>query len=86
MPLLDGLGLDVFILARDVGSNAKLGLRTAILHDVLHHLVVAIRGLNEKLRLVFGINALLQGLDTLDALIGVDGQIAMKSKALSVEA
>ena len=86
MPFFDGFGLDVFTLASDIGRDAKLGLWTTILHDVLHHLVVAIRGLNEKLRLVFGINALLQSLDALDAFIGFNGQITMEGKALSVEA
>ena len=85
LPFLDGFGLDVFILASDVGSNAKLGLRTAVLHDVLHHLVVAIGGLDEELGLVFGINAPFQCLDALDALTRFDGQITMEGKALPIE-
>ena len=86
LPFLDGLGLDVFALAGDVGGNAKLGLRTAILHDVLHHLVVAIRSLDEELCLVFGINATFQCLDALSPFTRFDRQISMESEALPVEA
>ena len=86
LPFLDGFSLDVFALARDVGGNAELGLRTAVLQDILHHLVVAIGSLNEKLCLVFGIDALLQNLDALGAFAWFDGQITMESKALPVEA
>ena len=85
LPLLDGLGLDVLILASDVGCDAELGLRTAVLHDVLHHLVVAIGGLDEELGLVFGINATFQCLDALDALARFDGQITMEGEALPIE-
>ena len=86
MPFLDGLGLDVLALASDIGRDAKLGLWTAILHDVLHHLVVAIRSLDEELRLVLGIDATFQCLDALDAFTRLDGQITMESEALSVKA
>ena len=86
LPFLDGLGLDIFALARDVGCNAELRGGATILHDVLHHLVVAVRSLDEELRLVFGIDASFQGLDALDALARLDGQIAMEGKALSIEA
>ena len=86
MPFFDGFGLDIFTLASDIGRDAKLGLWTAILHDVLHHLVVAIRGLDEELRLVFGIDATFQRLDALDAFTRLDRQITMEGEALSVEA
>ena len=85
LPLLDGLGLDVFAFASDVGGNAELGRGTAILHDVFHHLVVAIGRLDKELRLVFGIDAAFQRLDALDAFARLDGQIAMEGEALSVE-
>ena len=85
LPLLDGLGLDVFAFASDIGGNAELGRGTAILHDVFHHLVVAIGSFDEELRLVFGVDATLQRLDALDAFTWFDGQIAMEGEALSVE-
>ena len=85
LPLLDGLGLDVFAFASDVGGNAELGRGTTILHDVFHHLVVTIGSLDEELRLVFGVDALFESLDTLDAFARFDGQITMESEALSVE-
>ena len=46
-PLLHGAGMDVFVLASDVGGNAKPGLGTTILQNIFHHFIIAVRRFDE---------------------------------------
>ncbi len=85
LPFFHRLGLDEFTFARDVGRDAQAGLRAAVAEDVLQHLVVAIRGLNEELCLVLIVDALLQLLELLGTFVRLDGQVAVEGEALSVE-
>ena len=85
-PLFHGAGMDVFVLAGDVGGNAKPGLGTAILQNIFHHFIISVRRLDEDLRLMLGVGTLLQLLQFLGAFGRLDGQIAVEGKALSVEA
>ena len=84
-PSLDSARTDILILASQIGRNGQFGLRTTIMQDVFKHLVVAIRCFDEELRLVFGIDTLLQLLQLLGTLGRFDRQIAVECKALSVE-
>ena len=84
-PLLHGAGMDVLVFAGDVGGDAKACLRTAMLQNVLHHFVVAIRRFDEDLRLLLGVGTLFQLLQLLGTFSRLDGQIPVESKALSVE-
>ena len=83
-PLGNGLCTDELTGASNVGRYAEQGLRTAMAHKVRGQMVVAIGRFDEGLRLPLGVSSLFQGLDTLDAVSGIDGEITMKSKALPV--
>lgn len=85
LPFFYAASLNIFAFAGDIGSDAKLRLRTAMLQNVVHHLMIAVRGFDEKLRLALGIDALFQLFQPFDAFGGIDRQIAVKSKALPIE-
>ena len=85
MPFTDRPGPDILAFARDVGRNAETRLRAAGAENVLHHLVVAIRRLDEELRLMLVVDALLQLPELPGAFLRLDGQIAVEGETLSVE-
>lgn len=60
LPLPHGLGFDILPFTSNVRRNAELGLRTAVMKNILYHLIIAIRRFNEKLSLMFIIDALFQ--------------------------
>lgn len=60
LPLPHCLGFDILPFTSNVRRNAELGLRTAVMKNILYHLIIAVRRFNEKLGLVFIVDALFQ--------------------------
>ena len=86
LPLPHGLGFDILPFTSNVRRNAELGLRTAVMKNILYHLIIAIRRFNEKLSLMFIIDALFQHFQLFGTLCRFNGKITMEGKALTVEA
>ena len=84
-PFADRLGLQIFVSASDVSGYAKPRRRPAVGNEVIDNPIVAIRGLDEDLGLVLGINAAFAMTDGSRPLAFVNRQIAVERKALPVE-
>lgn len=86
LPFTDGARVHVGIRTGQVGRYAELGVRFAGAQNLLHQFVVAVGGLNKELRLLFAICPLLQHFQLSAPLIGLNRQVAIEGKALSIEA
>ena len=47
LPLPHCLGFDILPFTSNVRRNAELGLRTAVMKNILYHLIIAVRRFNE---------------------------------------
>ena len=85
LPFGHRMGLDIFVGARDAGSDTQPGLRSARLQQIIHHPGVAVRCFNEKLRLIFGVGAAFQSFDGCGACTSAYWQITVEGETLTVE-
>ena len=84
-PLGNAACYDQLLGRSDVARNRKFGLRGTYLQHLLHKFYVAIRRLDEYLRLMLAMRAALQSLDSLTALGRLHGQIAIEGERLTIE-
>ena len=85
LPVLYAPCFDELSFARNVGGNAKFRLRTAILKNIVQHLIVTIRCLNEQLCLMLGLDTLFELLQLLGTFDWFNRQVSVEGKALPVE-
>ena len=78
--------MDIFIFASDIRSNTQFGRRAARTDQLLRQFIIAVRRFNEKLGLVFIVDALFQHFQLFGTLCRFYGKITVEGKALSVEA
>ena len=81
-PLLHCTCLYILSFTSNIGSDTKLCLRTAIQQNILYHLMIPVRRLNEKLRLIFSVHTLFQCLLVFGTLSRFNRQIANETQKL----
>lgn len=74
LPLFDGLGADVLTLTSDIRCNAKTCLRTAVMQNILHHLIIPVGRFYKQLCLMFGIYPLFKSFELLARSAGSIGR------------
>ena len=85
-PFPDGARLDPFAVGGNASRYTETGTGRTGMADVGKEFGVAVWRLNEELCLTLAHRPRLECLQTLGTLCGIDGQIAMESKTLTVEA